>query len=158
MEDLFSQLIPIIVALGFVYWWHKVDSPNATPFKASLFYFFTAIIFIVKMFGDTAETTKIFCGGLASHFIFVAALHLVTNDSETYHREASVWVFGLTGLVMGTGALMLAMDYSNTQALLNPLIIGFVSGSLGSLLNARRTETRKETDPFAIPFLFVLNS
>ena len=146
MEDLFSQLVTIIVALGFVYWAQKADSPNATPFKASLFYFFAAIAFIFQIFWYTAETTKIFCGGLASHFIFVAALHLITNDPETYHREASTWVFGLTCLVMGTGVLMLAMDYSNTHALLNPFIIGFVSGSLGSYLDARRTHKRKETD------------
>ena len=146
MEELFSQLIPMIVALGFVYWWRKANSPGVSPFKASLFYLFTAVAFVFQMFWDTAETTKIFCGGFASHFIFVAAVHLVTNDSETYHREASIWVFGLTCLMMGTGVLMLAMDYSNTKSLLNPLIIGFVGGFLGSMLDARRTEKRKETD------------
>ena len=144
MEDLFSQLIPMIVALGFVYWWRKVNSPSVSPFKASLFYFFAGVTFIFQVFWYTPETTKIFCGGLASHFIFIAAVHLLTNDSETYHREASIWVFGLTCLMMGTGVLMLAMDYSNTKPLLNPLIIGFIGGFLGSLLDARRTKEQKE--------------
>ena len=124
MEDLFSQLIPMIVALGFVYWYRKVDSPGVSPFKASLFYFFVAMAFIFQMLWYTAETTKIFCGVLASHFIFVAAVHLITNDSEKYQQEASIWVTGLTGLMMGTGVLMLAMDYSNTKSVLNLLIVG----------------------------------
>lgn len=144
MEDLFSQLIPMIVALGFVYWWRKIDSPGVSPFKASLFYFFVAVAFILQMLWYPAETTKIFCGVLASHFIFVAAVHLITNDSEKYQQETSIWVTGLTVLMMGTGVLMLAMDYSNTKALLNLLIIGFVGGFLGSMLDARRSKERRE--------------
>ena len=144
MEELFSQLIPMIVALGFVYWWRKVDSPDVSPFKASLFYFFTAVAFIFQMLWYTAETTKIFCGGFASQFIFIAAVHLITNDSEKYQREASMWVTGLTALMVGTGVLMLAMDYLNTKPLLNPLIIGFVGGFLGAMLDARRAKWRKE--------------
>lgn len=144
MEELFSELIPMIIALGFVYWWRKVDTSDISPFKASLFYFFVGIAFVFQMLWYTAETTKIFCGGLASHFIFVAAVHLITNDSEKYQQEASVWVTRLTVLIIGTGVLMLAMDYSNTKSLLNLLIIGFVGGFLGSLLDARLTERRKE--------------
>lgn len=146
MEDLFSQLIPMIVALGFVYWWRKVDRTDISPVKASLFYLFTAITFMGQIFWYPAETTKIFCGGLASHFIFIAAVHLVTNDSEKYQREVSGWVMGLTGLMMGTGALMLAVDYSNTKSLLNPLIIGFVGGSLGAMLDARRAKWRRQQE------------
>ena len=71
-------------------------------------------------------------------------MHLITNDSETYHREASVWMIGLTGLVFGTGVLMLALDYSNTKSLLNPVTIGFVSGFLGSVLDPRRARRKKE--------------
>ena len=146
MSELFSELIPMIVALGFVYWWRKVDRSDISPFKASLFYFFTAIAFIGQIFWYTAETTKIFCGGLASQFIFIAAVHLITNDSKKYQREASIWVTGLTGLMMGTGVLMLAIDYSNTKSLLNPLIIGFVGGFLGAMLDAKLTKRRKETE------------
>ena len=146
MEELFSRLIPMVVALGFVYWYRKVDSPDVSPFKASLFYFFTAIAFIGQIFWYTTETTKIFCAVFANHFIFVAAVHLITNDSEKYHQEASIWVTGLTFLMMGTGVLMLAIDYSNTKSLLNPLIVGFVTGFLGSMLEARRTKGRKEIE------------
>ena len=108
MEELFSQWVPMIVALGFVYWWRRVDEPNVSPFKASLFCFFTAAAFILQIFWYPTETTKIFCGGFASHFIFIAAVHLITNDSETYHHEASVWVNGLTALMAGTGPLFLS--------------------------------------------------
>ena len=146
MEDLFSQLIPMIFALGFAYWWHKVETSYISPFKASLFYFFTAIAFALGMFLYTSETLRIFCGGLASYFVFVAVVHLITNDSETYQREASVLVMGLTGLMMGTGVLTLAMDYSNTKSVLNLFIIGFVSGSLGAVLESRRTKWRKEKE------------
>ena len=144
MEELFSELIPMIIALGFVYWWRKIDRSDIAPFKAVFFYFFVAVTFIFQMFWYTAETTKIFCGVLASHFIFIAAVHLITNDSEKYQREGSKWVTGLTVLVMGTGALMLAMDYSNTKSLLNLLIIGFVGGFLGSMLDARLKRGKKE--------------
>lgn len=123
-----------------------MDEPNVYPFKVSLFYFFTAIAFILQIFWYSAETTKIFCGGLASRFIFVAAVHLIMNDSETYHRGASVWVMGLTGFMMGTGVLMLAMDYSNTKSVLNPLIIGFVGGFLGATLESRRAKWRKQEE------------
>ena len=147
VEDLFSQLIPMIFALGFAYLWYKVNtSAHISPFKASLFYFLTGIVFILGMFLDTAETPRIFCGAFGSHFIFVAAVHLITNDSETYQREASVLVMGLTALIMGTGVLMLAMDYSNTKSVLNPLIIGFVSGFLGVVLDPRRNPGQKEVN------------
>jgi hypothetical protein len=138
----------MIVALGFVYWWRKVDEPNVSPFKASLFYFFIAIAFIFQIFWYPEETTKVFCGGLASHFIFVATVHLITNDSERYHQEASVWVTELTGLMFGTGVLMLALDYSKTKSLLNPVIIGFVGGFLGHLLDPRRAKWRKREEDF----------
>lgn len=144
MEELFSELIPMIIALGFVYWWRKIDRSDISPFKASFFYLFVAVTFILQMFWYTAETTKIFCGVLASHFIFIAAVHLITNDSEKYQREVSIWVTGLTVLMMGTGVLMLAMDYSNTKSLLNLLIIGFVGGFLGSMLDARLKRGKKE--------------
>ena len=143
MEGLFSQLIPGIIALGFAYWYRKVDSPRVSPSKASFFYFFTAVAFIFQIFWYTAETTKIFCGAFASHFIFVGAVHLITSDSEKYQQEVSVWVNVLTGLMMGTGVLTLWMDYSNTKSVLNPLIVGFVLGSLGAMLDARLIKWRK---------------
>ena len=146
MEELFSRLIPVIVALVFAYWFRKVDSPEVSPFKAGLFYFLTAIAFIGQIFWYTAETIKIFCGALASYFIFVATVHLITNDSDKYQKEASIWVTGLMFLIMGTGVLMLAMDYSNTKPLLNPLIVGFVTGFLGAMLEARRTKRREKTE------------
>lgn len=142
MEELFSQLIPGRVALGFVYCYRKVESPDVSSFKASLFYFFTAVAFILQILWDTAETTKIFCGGFASHFIFVAVVNLITNDSEKYHKEVSVRVNGLSCLMAATGVLTLAMDDSNTKSVLNPLIAG-VLGSLGAMLDARRTKGRK---------------
>ena len=89
------------------------------------------------------ENQKIFCGALASQSIFIAAVHLITNDSEKYLQKASVWVNVLTGLIIGTGVLMLAMDYSNTKSVFNPLIAGFVLGSLGAMLDARLTKRRK---------------
>ena len=144
MAELFSLLIPMIVALGFVYWWRKIAESSVPPFKASLFYFFTAIVFILAMFLYTAETTRIFCGAFGIHFIFVAAVHLITNDSDAYRREALDLVMGLTALMMGTGVLMLAMDYSNTKSVLNPLIVGFVGGSLGAVLETRRAKWCKE--------------
>ena len=144
MEELFSQLIPMIFALGFAYWWRKMAEANVPPFKASLFYFFVAMAFILAMFWYTSKTTRIFCGGFASYLIFVAAVHLITNDSEEYQQEASVWVTGLMAFMVGTGVLMLAIDYSNTKSVLNPFIVGFVSGSLGAVLESRRSKWRKQ--------------
>ena len=143
MEDLFSQLIPMIFALGFVYWWRKVDRTDTSPVKASLFYLFTAIAFVLGMFLYTSETTKIFCAGLASYFIFVAAVRLMISDSEVYQREASGWIDWMLFLIMGTGVLTLAMDYSNTKSVLNLLIVGFIGGSFGAALDARRAKWRR---------------
>lgn len=121
-----------------------MNKVNVSPFKASLFYFFTAITFIFQIFWYPAETAKVFCGGFASCFIFVAAVHLLTNNSETYQQEASEWINGMLVLIMGTGVLTLAMDYSNTKSVLNLFIIGFVSGSLGAVLESRRAKWRKQ--------------
>ena len=119
---------------------------SVPPFKASLFYFFTAIAFVLGMFVYTSEPIRIFYAGFSSYLIFVAAVPLITNDPEKYQREVSVWVMGLMTLMMGTGVLMLAMDYSNTKSVLNPLIIGLVGGSLGAVLESRRAEWRKEVE------------
>lgn len=146
MEELFTQLFPMIFALGFAYWWRKMDESSVPPFKASLFYLFTAILFILAMFWYPAEPIRIFCGGLASYFIFVAVVHLIISDSEVYQREASGWVNGMLVLIMGTGVLTLAMDYSNTKSVLNLFIVGFVSGSLGAALESRRAKWRKQEE------------
>ena len=68
------------------------------------------------------------------------------SDSEVYQREASEWINGMLVLIMGTGVLTLAMDYSNTKSVLNLFIIGFVSGSLGATLDARRAKWRKQEE------------
>ena len=136
-------MTPGIIALGFAYWYRKVDSPRVSPSKASLFYFFTAAVFIFLVSWYTAKTAKIFCGALASQSIFIGTVHLITNDSEKYQQKASVWVNVPTGLMIGTGVLMLAMDYSNTRSVFNPLIAGFVLGSLGTMLDVRLTKWRK---------------
>ena len=87
---------------------------------------------------------EMICGGLASYFIFVAAVRLIISGSEVYQREASGWIDWMLFLIMGTGVLTLAMDYSNTKSVLNLFIIGFVSGSLGAVIEARRAQWRKQ--------------
>ena len=125
VEELFVQLFAIAFAAGLVHWYRKVDRADICPFKASLFYFSVAIGFIFLMFWYTAETIKIFCGGFVSFLIFVSVVHLLTNDSEKYQQEVSIWVNWMFGLMVGTGVLTLAIDYSNTKPMLNPMLIGF---------------------------------
>lgn len=120
VEELFGQLFAIVVGAAIGYWYCKVDRSDVSPFKASLFYFSVAIGFIFQMSWYAAETTKIFCGGFASHCVFIAVVHLVTNDSEKYQRKASGWVDGMLGLIAVTDVLMLVLDYSNTKPILNP--------------------------------------
>lgn len=144
MEELFEQLFAIVFAAGLVYWWRKVDHPSVSPFKASLFYFAVAIIFIFVMLWYASETIKIFSVLFASYQIFVAIVHLITNDSEKYQREASVWVDGMLGLIAITGMLMLAMDYSNTKLILNPILIGFTSGWVPGLFRRWSRKGHKE--------------
>ena len=98
---------------------------NVTPFKASFFYLVVAIAFIFVMLWYTSKTIKIFSALFSSYLIFVSAVHLITNDSDNYQREASVWVNGMLGLITITGVLTLAIDYSNTKPLLKPMVLGF---------------------------------
>ena len=133
MEELFGQLFAIVLAAGLVHWWRKVNRADTPPFRASLFYFAVAIAFIFVMLWHPSETIKVFSALFASYQIFVAAVHLITNDSEKYQREASVWVDGMLGLIAITGVLTLAIDYSNTKPLLNPMLIGFTGGMVPGL-------------------------
>ena len=55
---------------------------------------------------------------------------LITNDSEKYQGEASVWVDGMLGLIAVTGVLTLAIDYSNTKPMLTPMLLGFAGGMI----------------------------
>ena len=130
VEELFAQLFAIVFAAGLVHWYRKVNRADIPPFKASLFYFVVAMTFIFVMLGHDSETIKIFSALFISYFIFVAAVHLITNDSEKYQREASVWIDGMLGLMAITGVLTLAIDYSNTKPLLNPMILGFAGGMI----------------------------
>ena len=130
MEELFVSLFAIVFSAGLVHWYRKVNRAEIPPFKASLFYFAVALAFIFVMLWHPSETIKIFSALFISYFIFVAAVHLITNDSEKYQREASVWVDGMLGLIAITGVLTLAMDYSNTKPLLNPMILGFAGGMI----------------------------
>ena len=144
MEELFVQVFAIAFAAGLVHWYHKVDRADIPPFKASLFYFSVAIGFIFLMFWYTAETIKIFCGGFASFLFFVFAVHLLTNDSEKYQQEASIWINWMFGLMIGTGVLMLAMDYSNAKPALNPMLIGFAGGMIPELYRLWDSKERRE--------------
>ena len=144
MEELFVQVFAIAFAAGLVHWYHKVNRANTAPFKASLFYFSVAIGFIFVMFWYTAETIKIFCGGFVSYLIFVSVVHLITDDSEKYQREAAGWVDGMLGLVAVTGVLTLALDYSNTKSLLNPMLIGFAGGIIPELYRLWDSKGRRK--------------
>ena len=144
MEELFVQLFAIVFAAGLVHWYRKVNRPSISPFKASLFYFAVAVGFIFVTLWYASETIKVFSVLFAGYHIFVAAVHLITNDSEKYQREASVWVDGMLGLIAITGVLMLAMDYSNTKLMLNPILIGFAGGWVPGLFRRWSRKGHKE--------------
>ena len=84
MEDLSVRLFAIVFAAGLAHWYRKVNRADISPFKASLFYFAVAMGFIFVMLWHPSETIKIFSALFASYQIFVAAVHLITNDSEKY--------------------------------------------------------------------------
>ena len=144
VEELFVQLFAIVFAAGLVHWYRKVNRTDISPFKASFFYFAVAIAFIFLMLWYPSGTIKIFSALFASYQIFVAAVHLITNDSQKYQREASVWVDGMLGLIAVTGVLTLAMDYSNTKPMLNPMILGFAGGWVPGLFKRWGSKERKK--------------
>ena len=144
MEDLFVSLFAIVFAAGLVHWYRKVNRADISPVKASLFYFAVAIAFIFVMLWHPSETIKVFSVLFASYQIFVATVHLITNDSEKYQRETSVWVDGMLGLIAETGVLTLAMDYSSTKPLLNPMLLGFAGGMIPVLFRQWSGKGRRE--------------
>ena len=146
MEELFVSLFAIVFAAGLVHWYRKVNRADIPPFKVSVFYFAVAITFIFVMLWYDSETIKIFSALFASYQIFVAIVHLITNDSEKYQREASIWVDGMLGLIAITGVLTLAMDYSNTKPMLNPMLLGFAGGWVPELFRRWSGKERREVN------------
>ena len=148
MSELFIQLIGVVITLLIAYCFFKAHQPTRPPFRASVYSFILAIVFILvfivgMLISPLMGIEMALCGAFACHFTLIGAVHLITNDCEKYERDAKIWIDSMTLLMAITGFLTLVMDYPNTKSVLHPLVIGFVGGFLGSVLDARRTKGRK---------------
>ena len=148
MSELFIQLIGVVITLLIAYCFFKAHQPTIPPFRASVYSFILAIVFIlvfilVMLRSPPVGIEMALCGVFACHFTLIGAVHLITNDCEKYERDAKIWINTVTLLMAITGFLTLVMDYPNTKSVLHPLVLGFVGGFLGSVLDARRTKGRK---------------
>ena len=151
VSELLIQLIGVVITLLIAYCCFKAHEPTRPPFRASVYSFILAIVFIlvfilVMFMSPLVGVEMAFCGAFACHFTLIGAVHLITNDCEKYERDAKIWINSMTLLMAITGFLTLVMDYPNTKSVLHPLVIGFVGGFLGSMLDARRTKGRREAE------------
>lgn len=145
MSELFPELIGVVVALLTAYCWFKAHDSKSSPFKASVYCFILAIAFTLAMLrASLSEVEMIFFGAAACHFTLIGAVHLITNDCEKYEKDAKIWINSMTLLMMGTGVLLLLMDYPNTKSVLHPLALGFTGGFFGVMFDPRRKKEAKE--------------
>lgn len=144
MNELFPQLIGVVVTLLTAYCFTKAHDLKMSPFTVSVYNFVLVILFISVGLVSTVEIVIVLFWALACHFTLVGSIHLMTNDAEKYKKDAKVWINSMTLLIGITGILALAMDYSNTKSVLHPLAIGFTGGFIGTMLNSRRGTRRKE--------------
>lgn len=84
-------------------------------------------------FLSTAETAKFVSAAFACYFAFTGAVHLMTNDYEKYKKDAETFLDSMMYLIVGTGALILVIDYPNTKQMLHSFIIGFAVAIVGGL-------------------------
>ena len=139
------QLIGVIITLLIAYCFFKAHQPTRPLFRASVYSFILAIVFILAvMLRSTLEIEKAFCGAFACHFTLIGAVHLITNDCEKYERDAKIWINSMALLIAITGFLTLVMGYPNTKSVLHPLVVGFAGGFLGVMLDPRRNTGRRE--------------
>ena len=149
MEELFSQLIGVVITLSMAYCCFKAHESKSSPVRASVCSFIAAvpcIFFVFISTVETVQTVQVFCGGLGCHFTLIGAVHLITDDCEKYEKDAKVWVNSMSLLIGITGVLALVMDYPSTKSILHPLIIGFATGFFGVMLDPRRKLGRREED------------
>ena len=145
MVELFPELIGVVIALLTAYCCFKSHESKSSPFKASVYCFILTIVFILAMLRPSiVEAEMIFFGAFACHFILVGVVHLITNDCEKYEKDTKIWINSMTLLMVGTGVLLLLMNYPNTKSVLHPLAIGFTGGFFGVMLDPRRKKEVKE--------------
>ena len=83
------------------------------------------------MFSPIAETSKFVSAAFACYFVFTGVVHLITNDYEKYKKDAETFLDAMLYLIVGSGALLLVIDYPNTKQMLHPFIIGFAIAIVG---------------------------
>ena len=121
-----------MVLIGTIgYWYWKVNRPKAYPFKVSIYNFVYAIGGILSIFLFAAETSKFVLAAFACYFAFTGTVHLITNDYEKDKKDAETFLDSMLYLIVGTGALLLVMDYPNTKQMLHLLIFGFAAAFIG---------------------------
>ena len=138
MNELFPELMGVVVSILTACCILKAHDLRMSPFRVSVYNFVLVILFIFGVFGSTVEIEKLFCSAMACHFTLVGATHLVTNDAEKYKKDAKVWINAMTFLIGITGILLLCLDYPNTKSTLHSLAIGFTSGFVGGIFLSTR--------------------
>ena len=144
MKGLFSQLIGIVITLLVAYCCWKAHDLKMSPFKVSVFNFILAILFAFMMLAPTMGIERVIGGAFTCQFTLAGVVHLMINDRHEYKKDAKIWINSMMFLMGITSILMLVMDYPNTKSTLYSLLVGFVTGFLGVLLDPRRGKVRKE--------------
>ena len=144
MEELFTRLFNMVILGAIGYWYRKLHGPRMVPFKVSIYNFVFAVGCIFLMFASAAPTAKVVSGAFACQFTLVGAVHLITNDSEKYKKDADPWINSMILLMVVTSTLILVMDYPNTEPMLHSLIIGYAAAFLAYLFDTRKDKGRRE--------------
>ena len=132
MEELFSDLISVLVSVPMAYCIWQAHNLNKSPFKVGIYNFILVIAFAFLMLSPVG-TVKVIGGAFACQFTLAGAVHLIVNDRSAYKENAKIWVNSMSLLMGTTSILMLVMDYPNTKSMLHGFIIGCLAGALGAI-------------------------
>lgn len=138
MIELFFSLYKLVVFAALGRWYDDVNAGKISPFKVSLVWFLVSITLFLLMLRATVEISKICYIGFACHAMLISIMYLITNDHEDYCKNAGIWIGWMTGLLMITGFLTLAMDYPKTKDVLNPMLIGCAAATVPDMLKRKR--------------------
>ena len=144
MEELFVQVFAIAFRSRTGSLVSQSESSEHLSFQSKSFLLFSRDRIYICNVLVHCRNHKDFLWRVRQLFNFRSVVHLITDDSEKYQREAAGWVDGMLGLVAVTGVLTLVLDYSNTKTLLNPMLIGFAGGMIPGLYRLWDSKERRE--------------
>lgn len=119
----------------------KINAGKVPINLVVLLWFLMGITLLMLCLRSTVYATKIFCVGWGCHALLISAIYKITNDHQKFHDDPAVWIGWMTRLIIGTGFLILIMDYSKTKSMFNSVFIGYFAAVLHTWIQRRKDKS-----------------